>query len=108
MILVDTNVFLEYKKLKLFFRAKELAITQPCLIEVKKFSEDKKDRVLSELIDTVKVIETKEKIADKSIIEAGKKYKLPVATYDRILVRKLNWENVKVLGSSKEILKELN
>ncbi|MCK4730203.1 MAG: hypothetical protein KAT28_02690 [Candidatus Aenigmarchaeota archaeon] len=108
MILVDTNVFLEYKKLKLFFSVKELAITRPCLIEVKKFSEEKKDRVLSELIDTVKVIETKEKIADKSIIEAGKKYKWPVATYDLRLVRKLNFENVVVLGSSKAIMRELN
>jgi len=108
MILVDTNVFLEYKRLKLFFRVKELAITRPCLIEVKRISEEKKDRVLNKLIDSVKIIETEEKIADKSIIEAGKKYRLPVATYDLRLVKKLNLENVRVLGSSKEIMKELN
>jgi len=108
MLLVDTNVVMEYKKLKLFFRSKELAITKPCLLEVRKIAKEKRDLVLLELTDKIKVIETKEKNADKSILEVAKKYKYPVATFDKLLIKKLKEEGIRVLSSNKEILRELS
>lgn len=108
MLIIDTNIILEYKKLKLFFKSRELGITRPCLLEVKRIAKEKKDFLLLKLIDEVKVIETKEKNGDKSILEAGKKYNLPVATFDKILIKKLKEKGVKVLSSNKEIFGELN
>jgi rRNA-processing protein FCF1 len=108
MLLIDTNIVLEYKKLKLFFRTKEWAITKPCLLEIKKIAKEKKDPVLLELIDKIKVIKTKEKNADKSILEAAKKYKLSVATFDRILIKKLRESEIRVLNSNKEIFREFS
>jgi len=106
MILLDTNVILEYKKLKLFFKKYELATTIPCLKEVKKLA--KKDRVLLSLINGIKIIETNSKKADESLLEAAKKYNLKVATFDRILVRKLEEKNIQILSSDKDILRELS
>lgn len=108
MLLVDTNVFLEYKKLKLFFRSRELLITTPCLEEIKKVSEEKKDSLLPDLIKNIKVVETKEKNGDKSIIEGAKKHNFPVATFDKILVKKLKEDGIEVLSSNKEILSYLS
>jgi rRNA-processing protein FCF1 len=105
MILVDTNVILEYKKLKLFFRKKEIATTKPCLEEVKKLAE--KDKVLLSLINGIKIIETKSQKADDSLIEAAEKYGLKVASFDRVLVNRLKEKNIQILGSDKEILSEL-
>jgi rRNA-processing protein FCF1 len=106
MILLDTNVVLEYKKLKLFFRKRELAITKPCLEEIKKLA--KKDKVLLSLVNSAKIIETDSKRADDSIIEAAKKCNLKVATFDKILIKKLEENKIPVLESDKEILRELS
>lgn len=108
MLLIDTNIVLEYKKLKLFFRTKEWEITKPCLLEVKKIAREKKDFILLKLIDKIKVIKTKEKNADKSILEAAKKYNLPVATFDKILIKKLKDREIRVLSSKKEIFREFS
>ncbi|MCK4429051.1 MAG: hypothetical protein KAU95_01650 [Candidatus Aenigmarchaeota archaeon] len=108
MLLIDTNVFLEYKKLKLFFRSRELLITEPCLLEVEKIARKKKDSLLPKLIKNIKVIETKEKSGDNSIIEAAKKYNILVATFDKILMKSLGEEGVKVLSSNKNILSYLS
>ncbi len=106
MLLIDTNIVLEYKKLKLFFRTRELVITEPCLLEVRKIAREKKDHILLELIDKVKVIKTKEKDADKSILEVAKKYTLSVATFDKLLIKKLKDRGIRVLSSKKDIFRE--
>jgi len=106
MILLDTNVVMEYKKLKLFFRKEKFAITKPCLEEIKKLA--KKDRVLLSLISNTEIINTEAKNADSSIIEAAEKYGLKVATFDRNLVKKLKEKKISVLASNKEILNELS
>lgn len=106
MIIIDTNVAMEYKKLRLFFKTSELAITRPCLTEIKSQSGEKKDRLLSELVEKIKVIETESKTADSSIIEAAGKYNLAVATFDKILVKRLRSKNIKVFASTKEFLSE--
>jgi len=106
MILLDTNVVMEYKKLKLFFRKEKFAITKPCLEEIKKLA--KKDRILLSLISNIKVVDTNSKNADNSIIEAAKKYNLKVATFDKILIKKLNENKIPVLKSNKEIFNELS
>ncbi len=105
MILVDTNVILEYKKLKLFFRVGEIATTKPCIEEAKELA--KKDKVLLSLIEKLKVIETEKEKADDSLIEAAKKRNLKVTTFDKILVRQLKEEKIPVLESDKDILREL-
>ena len=106
MLLVDANIVMEYKKLKVFFKIKELVITKPCLQEIKKLAREKKDQLLLELIEKIKVIETKEKNADKSILEAAKKHNLPVATFDKLLIKKLKEAELRVLSSNKEIFRE--
>lgn len=106
MILVDTNVILEYKKLKLFFRGGEIATTRPCIEEAKELA--RKDRVLLSLIEKLRVIETEKEKADDSLIEAAKKRNLKVASFDKILVNRLKEKKISVLESDKEILKELS
>ena len=106
MILLDTNVILEYKKLKLFFRGGEIATTKPCLKEVRELA--KKDKILLSLVKDIKVIDTESKKADDSLIEAAKTYNLKVATFDKILAEKLKEKNIQILSSDKEILGELS
>ena len=106
MILIDTNIILEYKKLKLFFCVGEIATTRPCIEEVKELA--KKDKVLLSLIEKLKVIETTHKKADDSLIEAAKKQNLKVATFDKILVKRLKENRISVLESDKDILRELS
>jgi len=105
MILLDTNVVFEYKKLKLFFFKPEIAITKPCLEEIYRLAKKKKFPI--ELIKDIKVIDTEKKDGDGSIIEAAKKYKCKVATFDKILSKRLKENNIFVLESDKEIISEL-
>ncbi|OYT43743.1 MAG: hypothetical protein B6U88_00100 [Candidatus Aenigmarchaeota archaeon ex4484_56] len=105
MIILDTNVVFEYKKLKLFFFKSEIAITKPCLEEINRLAKKKKFPI--ELINDVKVINTEKMEGDDSIIEAAKKYKCKVATFDKILSKRLKENNIFVLESDKEIISEL-
>lgn len=108
MFVLDTNVILEYKKLKLSSGGHKLAITKPCLLEVKRISEEKRDSALLEIANKLEVIETMQKNADNSIIEAAKTHKLKVITFDKELIRKLAKENIPVISSYKDIQREFN
>ncbi|MGC9310813.1 MAG: hypothetical protein ACP5E4_03785, partial [Candidatus Aenigmatarchaeota archaeon] len=104
MIIVDANVAVEYRKIPLFFYKREIAFTAPVLSEIRRLAEEKKDGVLLDLVGGVRVIETGEKIADNSIIEAALTEKCPVATFDRILIGRLKKEGIDVLRSRGEII----
>lgn len=108
MILIDANVALEYRKIPIFFHKSQIAFTRPVLDELKGLAEEKKEKVLLELIKEVKIIETKEKNADKSVIEAAVSNRLKVATFDKLLISQLKKAGVHVLTSRGEIIRALN
>ena len=116
MILVDTNVVMEYKKLKIFHRVEALAITRQCLEEVLDLANEKRDSLLVELVKRIKVFESDERKADDSIIEVAKENDFKVAfkeirnniNLDAFFIEKLqnykaNYENSKHL---EKILKQ--
>lgn len=108
MILIDTNVAMEYRKIPVFFYKSQIAFTRPTFEEIAELAEEKKEKVLLELIKEVKIIETKEKNADRSIIEAAVSNRLKVATFDRILIEQLKKAGVHVLTSRGEMIRALN
>ena len=108
MILIDANVAMEYRKIPVFFYKSQIAFTRPVFEEIKELAEAKKEKVLLELIKGVKIIETKEKNADKSMVEAAVSQRLKVATFDRILIDQLKKAGVHVLTSRGEIIRALN
>jgi rRNA-processing protein FCF1 len=108
MILIDTNIALEYKKIPIFFYKRELAFTEPVLKEIKQLAKAKNEGALLQLIEGVRVIETEEKVADKSIIEAAVSNHLKAATFDKILMAKLRKVGVCVITSRGELIRALH
>jgi rRNA-processing protein FCF1 len=108
MILIDTNIALEYKKIPIFFYKSELAFTAPILKEITEKAKEKSEKVLLQLMEGVKVVKTEAKIADNSIIEAAVSYNYKVATFDKALMAKLRKEGVCVLTSRGELIRALD
>jgi rRNA-processing protein FCF1 len=105
MIIIDANVALEYRSLPIFHHKSELALTGPVFEEIIGLSKSEKEPILSELIKGIKIIETKERFADDSIVEAAKKSRCSVATFDKVLIRKLKKEGIDVIISKGEIIR---
>lgn len=108
MILIDTNIAMEYKKIPIFFYKRELAFTAPVIKEIKDLAKEKKEGALLQLIEGAKVVETEEKIADRSIIEAAVSHNYKVATFDKLLMERLRKEGVCVISSRGELIRALD
>lgn len=107
MILIDTNIAMEYKKIPIFFYKSEIAFTAPVINEIKELAKEKKEGALLQLIEGVKIVKTEEKIADRSIIEAAVSHNFKVATFDKILMDRLKKEGVCVISSRGELIRAL-
>jgi rRNA-processing protein FCF1 len=108
MILIDTNIALEYKKIPIFFYKSELVFTEPVLKEIKEKAKEKKEGALLQLIEGIKSIKTKEKIADNSILEAAVSNNYKVATFDKLLMVRLKKAGVCVIASRGELIRALD
>ncbi len=108
MILIDTNIALEYKKIPIFFYKSELVFTEPVIKEIKEQAKLKKEGALLKLIEGVRIVKTNEKVADNSIIEAAVSNNYKVATFDKLLMAKLKKEGVCVIVSRGELIRALD
>jgi len=108
MILIDTNIALEYKKIPIFFYKRELVFTESVIKEINEQAKIKNEKVLLKLIEGVRVVKTNEKIADNSIIEAAVSNNYKVATFDKLLMDRLKKAGVCVIASRGELIRALD
>ena len=106
-MILDTNFLISTNRFKIDviseLTGNELFVTEPVLEELKKISkkngkDSKAAKMSLELVKEkgLKTLESKEKEADKSLLEYGKKG-YSVATQDRILRNKLKRAGVKII-----------
>jgi len=108
MIVIDTNVALEYRKIPIFFYKSELVFTEPVMKEIKEKAKENREGALLKLIEGVRIVRTREKVADNSIIEAAVSNNYKVATFDKILMDRLKKEGVCVITSRGELIRALD